>query len=110
VAIKRHEFHLKFSIAGAMPRFASGTGIPAAAFSSSPSATMGLVVDSTTSVLRQDQVGAPHDRSAVFASSGCTAFPTVTATACAPHRVSSPLLPAQYVAPAQPCTCLLEAV
>lgn len=87
VAIKRHEFHRKVGAAVAAPRFADGSGFPTAAWSSSPFATVSSVVTSTTQVLRPAS-GAPNDRSALIASSGCPA----SATAPLPRGESSHLL------------------
>ena len=76
VAIKRHEFPPKFRVALSTHRFADGTDIPSVASTSSPRATVRSVVVSTTPVLRPVG-GAPHDRSASIASSGCPALATV---------------------------------
>ncbi len=106
VAIKRHEFHPKSGLAVARPRFAGGTGSVLAMPSSSPAATVRLVVAPTSSVQRLAPSGAPHDRSAKFASSGCLAFSSAL-SACGG---SSHLLPEPRRARATTCTRLFEAV
>lgn len=115
VAIKRHEFHPKSEVAVATSRFADGTGSPSSAFSSSLRAAVGSVVVSTTSALRPIG-GAPHDRSAFLASSGClsssaTAFSLAASRPATSPRSGNPhLLPVPVCAQVSPYARLLEAV
>lgn len=109
VAINRHEFHPKFSDAVLVARFAGGTGFPSTACSSSPRATVGSVVFTTTTVSRP-VAGVPHDRSAFLASSGCLGFATHLTAATSPRSPVTLLSLAPAVARAHPCTCPLEAV
>lgn len=109
VAINRHEFHPKFSDAVLVARFAGGTGFPSTACSSSPRATVGSVVFTTTTVSRP-VAGVPHDRSAFLASSGCLGFATHLTAATSPRSSVTPLSLAPAVARVHPCTCPLEAV
>ena len=114
MAIKRHEFHRKSRIAVAMPCFADGTGFPSSVHSSSPAATVGSVVVSmltvpTTSAQRLVLDGAPHDRSAMHALSGChsSADRSYTRTT---RALFAHLSPAPHHARVSTCTRLLEAV
>ena len=81
VAIIPLEFHPKFSVVSALPRFAGGTGSPSAALSSSLFAMVRSVVDLTTPVLRLVG-GAPYDRSVFFASSGYPAWTSALSARC----------------------------
>ena len=105
VAISRHEFHLKSKVAVATARFTGGTEFPSTVFSSTRFTSIKPVVLATTSALRPTS-GAPYDRSANIASSGC--HPSVRARSS--RSRSTAFVSAHTQAQIIDCMCLFEAV